>query len=267
MPLPNKKKREGESDFQHKIRQWTEEVKDRPGRFPGGRDQAIAIAAEQSGQSRKSIMFIDQLFGKSESKAHKDKMRVFIDEMEEEYEDASKGPITSASGSGFSTGMAIGSGLDTPGGTARPTISGARQAAGSVGDRATGQSSSAGTSRPKTAVKSHGCEKCDKGICPHHYEETAKALKAGALAIPRHMQGPYDPEHTRRSATQQTSRMYTSLAPPVEDTVKQVQAEEKSDPRINAVKSQEENSRRVQELRDRIAASFMPRDAGLKFTR
>lgn len=54
-PLPEKKKREGESDFQHKIRQWTEEVEDRPGRFPGGRKQAIAIAAQQSGAAKKAL--------------------------------------------------------------------------------------------------------------------------------------------------------------------------------------------------------------------
>lgn len=51
-PLPKKAKRKDESEFQHKIRQWTEEVKDRPERFPGGQDQAIAIAAEQSGMAK-----------------------------------------------------------------------------------------------------------------------------------------------------------------------------------------------------------------------
>lgn len=59
MPLPRKKKREGESDFQHKIRQWTDHVKERPGRFPGGQKQAIAIAAQQAGVSKGDNM-IDQ---------------------------------------------------------------------------------------------------------------------------------------------------------------------------------------------------------------
>ena len=53
-PLPAKKKREGESEFEHKIRQWSDEVEDRPKRFPGGKDQAVAIAAEQSGVSKGS---------------------------------------------------------------------------------------------------------------------------------------------------------------------------------------------------------------------
>lgn len=47
--LPKKDKRKGETKFQHKIRQWTEEVERDPKRFPGGHDQAIAIAAEQAG--------------------------------------------------------------------------------------------------------------------------------------------------------------------------------------------------------------------------
>ena len=51
-PLPKKEKKEGESEFEHKIRQWTEEVKNKPNRFTGGRKQAIAIAAEQAGVSK-----------------------------------------------------------------------------------------------------------------------------------------------------------------------------------------------------------------------
>jgi hypothetical protein len=51
-PLPKKTKRKGESEFEHKIRQWTDEVKERPGRFPGGQKQAIAIAAQQAGVSK-----------------------------------------------------------------------------------------------------------------------------------------------------------------------------------------------------------------------
>lgn len=54
-PLPEKKKRKDESEFQHKIRQWTEEVEERPGRFPGGKKQAVAIAAEQAGVAKKSL--------------------------------------------------------------------------------------------------------------------------------------------------------------------------------------------------------------------
>jgi hypothetical protein len=53
-PLPAQKKREDESEFEHKIRQWSEEVEDRPKRFPGGKDQAVAIAAEQAGVAKKS---------------------------------------------------------------------------------------------------------------------------------------------------------------------------------------------------------------------
>lgn len=55
-PLPEKKKREGESEFGRKIRQWSEEVKERPGRFPGGQKQAVAIAAEQAGVAKKGTM-------------------------------------------------------------------------------------------------------------------------------------------------------------------------------------------------------------------
>src|SRR5512137_697340 len=52
MPLPKVSERKDETEFEHKIRQWTEEVKDRPGRFPGGKKQAIAIAAQQAGVSK-----------------------------------------------------------------------------------------------------------------------------------------------------------------------------------------------------------------------
>ena len=67
-PLPEKKKRDGESNFQHKIRQWTEEVKERPDRFPGGKDQAIAIAAKESGVAKKSKDILD-MFGKGDDVA------------------------------------------------------------------------------------------------------------------------------------------------------------------------------------------------------
>lgn len=224
---------------------------------------------------------LDHLFSKSESKEHKDKMKVLIDAMEKEYEDTEKGEFTSSSGSGFSTGMGIGAGLDTPGGTASPTISGARSATSSVAGThgasstrgGTGTSPSSGSSKNyssglKYSKSNNDCADCAAGKCPHkhEYEETAKAVKASSITIPRHMRGPYDPNHIRRSATQQTSRMYTQLAPAVQGTIQTVKEIEKTDPRINAVKSQKENSRKVQELRDRIAASFVPR-TGMKFTR
>ena len=60
-PIPEVSRRKDESKFQHKIRQWTEEVKDRPKRFPGGKKQAIAIAAQQSGMSKSTSQAIDML--------------------------------------------------------------------------------------------------------------------------------------------------------------------------------------------------------------
>lgn len=77
--LPKKTKRKGESNFQHKIRQWTEEVKDDPKKFPGGQDQAIAIAAEQSGVSKANDILASLTKGDS---ALKEEFRQPIKEVE-----------------------------------------------------------------------------------------------------------------------------------------------------------------------------------------
>lgn len=223
-----------------------------------------------------SSNILDMLF-KSESKEHKNKMHVFLDEMEEEYE-TSKG--------GFSSGMSVGQGLDTPGGSAAAaanTVAGvvgsarSKDSTGVGAPKATttapsapttpGSSPTSASSSNKTyadSVKAMDCEKCAKGICDHEHMD--KAVNSRSLAIPRHLRGPYDADNIRRSATQQTSRMYTSIAPDVDDTFNHIKDKANTDPRLNAVKAQENNSRTVRELREKIAASCVPRRSQ-RFTR
>jgi len=299
-PLPKKEPREGETKFEHKIRQWTDEVKERPGRFPGGQKQAIAIAAQQSGVSKGS---------EGETEKHKEKMRVFIDEMAEEYAKAGVGSsgIRQAGGTGFSVGQGIGAGLDRPGGAATGVASGVNPTVSAISGSGGNYKPSGGRTAPKAAtapkaptapaaptspptsyptagmelgpagrarmsVKSHGCDKCMKGECPHGgeegHEEIEKALTSRALSIPAHLRQPaaYDFDAIRRSATQQTSRMYTSLSPGAAESILNAAEQENKDPRVKAVKSQEESSKKVQEMRDKIAAAMVPR-TGIKFVR
>lgn len=54
MPLPEK--REGESEFERDIRHYTKVVDDDPKKYPGGQKQAIAIAAQEAGVSKKSML-------------------------------------------------------------------------------------------------------------------------------------------------------------------------------------------------------------------
>lgn len=54
MPLPAK--REGESEFDRDIRHYTKVVEGDPEKYPGGQKQAIAIAAQEAGVSKKSML-------------------------------------------------------------------------------------------------------------------------------------------------------------------------------------------------------------------
>lgn len=86
-----------------------------------------------------------------------------------------------------------------------------------------------------------------------------KALKAGALVIPRHLRAPaYDPNAIYRSATSQTSKMYTALAKPVEETLEYLEKDSQK-LRNQAMKSQEESSRKVQEMREKLNAAVVPK--------
>ena len=261
MPLPDKPKRKEESEFQHKIRQWTEEVKQRPERFPGGKEQAVAIAAEQAGVSKKmnEIEFVkdedynkveksktraaldilngvpNYLAGKTsnqqalsilrkakEDAEHKAKMLGVAEMIEDEYEDEAK--------SAFDVGYSVGSGMDTPGGSAGPAMR---------------------TAGRKLTGKSVGeCADCAKGTCPHSHVE--KALHSRALSIPFYLRGnnqEYDSDAIRRSATQQTSRMYTSLAEPVRETLQQLI----DDPVLRDAERQLKRSQEIKELRTTMA--------------
>jgi hypothetical protein len=278
-PLPKKEKRKGESEFQHKIRQWSDEVKQRPGRFPGGQKQAVAIAAQQAGVGKKAIpgsndegvseprdlamstskSLFDHLY-KSEDMDSDDQTPG------ESLEDAMKGEGMAGYGYGNSMGSGYASGV---GGGGTAAIQGAPGAANTLahagssgskpaspgtqggnsdgGQQAGGSGTGSGGSRqfrgnqyatPGNAQKANpaaaalsaedyhhheaggDCTDCKLGKCT---DTVHKALHSRALSIPFYMRPgvsqKYDPTGIERSATQQTSRMYTSLAPQVRESI------------------------------------------------
>jgi hypothetical protein len=147
-------------------------------------------------------------------------------------------------GSGFSTGQAMGSSADQAGSSAAGAVGGAQSVVGEVRD---------------TVGKA-----CDCGAKPCKCVD--KALKAGDLVIPFHQRtAHYDPDGIRRSATQQTSRMYTALAEPVKDTLRHVMNESDSDPRVRAAKSFDEQRKAVADLRDKLALSAMETRKSVRF--
>lgn len=148
-------------------------------------------------------------------------------------------------GSGYGTGNAIGAGLATPGGTAAPTASAAQQAASGTLNRVTKKS----------------CAHCGTEKCNHNEDmDMEKAITSRSMAIPFYMrpgvQG-YDRDGVRRSATQQTSRMYSSISPPVRQTIEHVKEREETDPRINAMKSGENYTQDINKLRHEMAKKSM----------
>lgn len=251
-PLPKKPKRKGESEFQHKIRQWTEEVKDRPGRFPGGQDQAIAIAAEQAGVSKTVELDDDEM----------NDTRKAIDILK-----GLGGSFTS----GVGTGQAVGAGMDTPGGSVAPLAGVATRTAGSAIDKLSPNKPASPTAKACKACKNNDCpdhmngrEELDKDMVEYASlnrgihgssapmmmsneepdEEAKKAMHSRSLAIPFWQRNPnYDPNDVYRSATTQTSRQYTSLAPLVRETVEDAKAGE------NAI---ERNEKRVAKASDHV---------------
>ncbi len=243
------------------------------------------------------MTIFDKLFKSvDETAKHKNKMRELIDDMSEEYTE--KAGIGTGYSSGMSIGQgmdrpgastqaaasaapravnAITSGSSrgpaakpaqapsAPGSSAAapsaPAASPTASSAGSSGARTIGAGSPGpsigighgpiqrGLDTPcKCGVKNCGCE-------------VSKAVKASALSVPRHLrQGAvYDPNDIQRSATAQTSKMYTALAQPVQDTLDNIVDRDAQQLRLNAVKSQEEASRKVQEMREKLNAAMVPK--------
>lgn len=258
-PLPNKPKKEGESEFEHKISQWTDEVKERPGRFPGGQKQAIAIAAEQAGVSKGNTM--SNIFNGWMTKGFPEDMgdvsEEEVDEIQEEAEsdEAEKGAL----GAGYSSGMSQGAGYaSSPGGGGAAAVQSAPGAISTVagsGASKPAASASPAASAPSAAPKNstgsasgsttggapagggvgksqmpqekddymnHGsgsCSACQSGNCPHGVK---KAITSRSMAIPFYLRAginDYDPDGIRRSATAQNSAQYTSLAPQVRESM------------------------------------------------
>lgn len=104
-----------------------------------------------------------------------------------------------------------------------------------------------------TGAKKSACTECGTADCAC----TSKALKSTDLAIPFYMRRQHDPSDIERSATQQTSRMYTSLAQPVRETLQQKAEDETRDPRINVAKSMQERADQIQQLRKSLAEKAM----------
>ncbi len=145
-------------------------------------------------------------------------------------------------GSAYGAGASIGAGAGESGGAAAPQAGAASRA-------------TAGTMN-RVAGKSNGCDGCDSGKCDHP-EHVEKAITSRSLVVPFHMRAgvaaKYDKHTTERSATQQTSRMYTALAPPVRATLDHLINQEKADPRLNVAIRDAKRSEAVQKLRHEMA--------------
>ena len=151
--------------------------------------------------------------------------------------------------SGYAAGAAVGAGLAHPGGSAAPTIGAARQVGTAATRAVTGPKTSPTTSTPTATKGGAMCKACDEGKCSDH-PEVSKAMTSRSLAVPAHMRGPaaYDPNATFRSATTQTSRMYTALAPAVAETLEGLSV----DPRIRGAEADLRRSQEIQKVRDEL---------------
>jgi hypothetical protein len=136
--------------------------------------------------------------------------------------------LGSSGSSGMSAGQSVGSGMDTPGGTAGATVGLAQQGAAGALNKVPGGDDGKGAAKPgegapgsAPAASPPSGGATDGGVGAGGVK---KALTSQSMVIPVHMRG-YDPNSIARSATTQTSRMYTALAPPVQDTLQQVDAD------------------------------------------
>ena len=108
----------------------------------------------------------------------------------------------------------------------------------------------------KSMSDAGSCKACKAGMCKDHHMD--KALTSRALAIPVYLRQPaYDPNGIFRSATTQTSRMYTGIAPPVTDTVQGVADSE--DIRLKRVQDDLRRSQEIAEMRLRLIHNVHPR--------
>lgn len=99
------------------------------------------------------------------------------------------------------------------------------------------------------------CAACKAGTCKEHHDDVDKALTSRALAIPVHLRrSAYD---TFQSATTQTSRMYSSIAPDVSDTINQVMDGE--DVRTRRAAEDLKRSQAVQQMRVEMQQWLKPR--------
>jgi len=169
-------------------------------------------------------------------------------------------------GAGFQQGAGLGTAVGSEaasGQMSAPTAVG-HAAVAKIGQAATpkapgvasqpGQSAhGAGGSMGVGAQKSTGCAACKAGTCKDGGHEMEKALTSRSIAIPVYMrQAAYDPDGTFRSATTQTSRMYTGIAPPVAETLAYVADSEDVRTRravADLKRSQEIADMRIQMLR------------------
>lgn len=118
--------------------------------------------------------------------------------------------------SGVSQGQGIGAGTASPGGTMPGTVGAAQSATSQAIDTLTEGRKKDPAGQQKAFDTE--CKACKAGNCSEH--TIGKALTSRTLAIPFHLRQPhYDPSAVARSATAQTSRMYSSVAPPVEETL------------------------------------------------
>jgi len=205
-PLPKKNKRKGESEFQHKIRQWTDEVKERPGRFPGGHKQAVAIAAQQAGVS-KGLDILKAYLGNKDVMVYGEDKKNDVEGLFDETSKASyeeEGPDLAKMG-----GMPMGGIQDTPG---VETM------------KAKDSENELETEADELEIEVDELE-----VEPKKMKiEMDKALSSKNFPVLRpRPTDDYNPTQIQRSATTATTRAHSALAPAVRDTMENVVEDEK----------------------------------------
>lgn len=277
MPLPEK--REDETDFERRIRHHMEHVEE----HPGGREQAIAIAAREAGVSKEKnlneFLGLISSISKSSQREAIDILRKALGGGGGRFGSIGGRGVGTSGGTGvsgrgilssprtaFGTGYSFGTAAayqpaGATAGLAARTVASAlpgrtkpstKPAAGKPATTKPATSTAPTTPMAPTAPKPPKApsapkapsvpksisakEEAEEETCPHGMDvkackackgEVEKALTSRSLVIPFHLRGPaYDPNAIERSATQQTSHMYTALAPAVEDTLNTIRMQE-----------------------------------------
>lgn len=198
-------------------------------------------------------------------------------------ENTEKAGVGGSTTTGFSSGRDIGSGTDRPGGSSAATASAVPSARSAIFSGAgtkkpapampsapaanPAQSSSSGPAMPTmkaTDTHDEDCGACKAGTCGF----VNKGMTTKKYGVPFYMRSDtFDKSDLERSATSQTSKMYTSIAPQVANELDMVAERSSAAKKDSALKSQEAASTHVKKVREEMANRANIQRTTLKFTR